>query len=106
MSSYSFRPLARSDYPLLCGWLMQPHVLRWWADDASAEGVEADYGGVIDGAEPCEVFIAYRDGVAIGFTQRLRLDAYPNHLRDIAQVVPVPAGAWSILRGSRWVVPS
>jgi aminoglycoside 6'-N-acetyltransferase len=96
VNSYSFRPLARSDFPLLCGWLTQPHVLRWWADDASPEGVEADYGASIDGSEPCDVFIAHRDGTAIGLVQRLRLAAYPEYLRDIEAIVPVPAGTWSI----------
>jgi aminoglycoside 6'-N-acetyltransferase len=96
MSSYSFRPIARSDFPMLCGWLVQPHVLRWWADDATQEGVEADYGGVIDGTEPCEVFIAHRDGAAIGLAQRLQLSAYPSYADEIRQSVPVPPGAWSI----------
>jgi aminoglycoside 6'-N-acetyltransferase len=66
MNGYSFRPIARSDFAMLSGWLSQPHVARWWADDASPEGVEADYGAVIDGTEPREVFIARRDGSTIG----------------------------------------
>ena len=96
MSSYSFRPLGRNDFPALRGWLSQAHVARWWADDASAEGVEADYGGVIDGTEPAEVFIAHRDGSGIGLAQRLRLADYPHYLRDIEAIVPVPAQSWSI----------
>ena len=96
MSSYSFRPIARNDFPALCGWLSQAHVARWWADDASPEGVESDYGGVVDGAEPADVFIAYRDGSAIGLVQRLRLADYPHYLRDIEAIVPVPAQSWSI----------
>lgn len=96
MSSYSFRPIVRSDFAMLSGWLTQPHVARWWADDASPEGVEADYGPGIDGAEPCEVFIAHRDGSAIGLAQRLRLEAYPPYLREVEAIVPVPRGTWSI----------
>ena len=96
MSSYSFRPLGRNDFPVLCGWLSQAHVARWWADDASPEGVEADYGGVIDGAEPAEVFIAHRGGSAIGMVQRLRLADYPHYLREIEAIVPIPSQSWSI----------
>lgn len=96
MSSHSFRPIGRSDFPLLSGWLMQPHVSRWWADDASPEGIEADYGGCIDGSEPAQVFIAYRDGNPIGVVQRLSLDDYPHYLHEIATVLPVPPGTWSI----------
>lgn len=96
MSSYSFRPLVRTDFPVLSGWLAQPHVSRWWAADASLEGIEADYGPGVDGAEQCEVFVAHRDGSAIGLAQRLRLQAYPQYLAEIAAIVPVPAGAWSI----------
>jgi aminoglycoside 6'-N-acetyltransferase len=31
-SSYSFRPLARADLPLLRRWLKTPEVTRWWGD--------------------------------------------------------------------------
>jgi aminoglycoside 6'-N-acetyltransferase len=96
MSSYSFRPLARNDFAMLSGWLTQPHIARWWADDASPEGVEADYGPVIDGKEPCEVFIAHRDGNTVGLVQRLALAAYPQYVAEIETIVPVPRNSWSI----------
>lgn len=96
MSSYRFRPIARSDFPVVGGWLAQPHVLRWWADDPTAEGVEAAYGGTVDGTEPAEVFIGYRQERALGLAQRLRLDAYPQYLQDIEAITPVPTGIWSI----------
>ena len=96
MSNYSFRPIARSDFELLGGWLLQPHVLRWWADDASPEGVEADYGPCVDGVEASEVFIAHRDSAVFGLVQRLRLDAYPQYLAEIAAIVPVPPCTWSV----------
>ena len=29
---YSFTRVTRADYPLLRGWLAQPHVRAWWGD--------------------------------------------------------------------------
>jgi hypothetical protein len=28
---YAFRPLSRSDLPLVARWLAAPHVVAWWA---------------------------------------------------------------------------
>ncbi len=69
---FTFRPLARADFPLLRQWLLTPHVARWWADDSTDEGLEEHDGGTIDGTEPCEVFIAERADRAIGLAQRFR----------------------------------
>ena len=96
MASFSFRPLARTDFALLRHWLLQPHVQRWWADDPSPEALESDYGGTIDGTEPCDVFIACRDGEPFGLAQRLRLAAYPEYVRDLQALLDVPAFAGSI----------
>ncbi len=96
MDSFSFRPLARSDFALLGHWLAQPHVARWWADDSSLAAIEADYGACVDGREPSEVFIAWRDGTPLGLVQRYRLAAWPEYLRELAPIVLVPAGAFSI----------
>lgn len=96
MSDFDFRSLARSHFPLLGGWLAQPHVARWWAGDSSLVALEADYGGSIDGTEPSDVFIACRDGVPLGLVQRYRLDAYPNTLRELEPIISVPTGAASI----------
>ena len=30
--TYAFRPVTRADYPLLRGWLAQPHMQGWWGD--------------------------------------------------------------------------
>lgn len=91
-----FRPLARGDFPLLAHWLRQPHVARWWADDSTPAGLEADYGGCIDGTEPAEVFIVERDGAAIGLLQRFRIDSYPEYAAELATALRLPPGAWSI----------
>jgi aminoglycoside 6'-N-acetyltransferase len=88
--------MARTDFSLLAHWLRQPHVARWWADDPSPSALEADYGGVIDGSEPAEVFVALREQQAVGLVQRLRLGAYPDYLAQLAPLLPVPADSWSI----------
>jgi aminoglycoside 6'-N-acetyltransferase len=81
---------------MLAHWLRQPHVARWWADDPSPSALEADYGGVMDGSEPAEVFMAFRDQQAVGLVQRLRLGAYPDYLAQLAPLLPVAADSWSI----------
>jgi aminoglycoside 6'-N-acetyltransferase len=96
MEDISFRQLARSDYPLLRSWLLQPHVQRWWADDPSFEALEADYGGCIDGTEPAEVFIALRGDAPFGLAQRYRLAAYPQYVNDLQALLDVPPHAASI----------
>jgi aminoglycoside 6'-N-acetyltransferase len=96
MPSFQFHPLTRSDFPLLCRWLAQPHVQRWWADDASLEAVERDYGGTADGTEPAEVFVTWRGDQPFGLVQRFRLFAYPQYVQALAPLIEVPQGAWSI----------
>ncbi len=93
---FAFRPLTRDDFPLVGLWLREPHVARWWADDPTPKGLEADYGGVIDGTEPAEVFIAYHAGRPIGLAQRFRMDAYPDYRDEVDAVVPVPPAAAGI----------
>ncbi|MEP6826159.1 MAG: GNAT family N-acetyltransferase [Ramlibacter sp.] len=96
MHPFSFHPITRADFALLARWLVQPHVRRWWDDDASMEGIEADYGGCVDGTEPCDVFIARQSEAPVGLIQRLRLAAYPPYLDELAPILAIPAGAWSI----------
>lgn len=91
-----FRLIARSDFPLLSHWLQQPHVARWWADDASIEGIEADYGGNVDGTQPSEVFIVEHEGRDIGLAQRYFIEAYPRYFEELSSLVPLPEGACSI----------
>jgi hypothetical protein len=50
--SISFRPLSRSDFPLLQEWLSAPHVAAWWHETLDLASVYAKYGPRVDGAEP------------------------------------------------------
>jgi aminoglycoside 6'-N-acetyltransferase len=45
---YRFRKVTRADFPLLRGWLAQPHVAAWWGD---AETELAMFGRDLDGDE-------------------------------------------------------
>jgi len=86
------RPLERDDLPLVAEWLARPHVEKWWREASDIAAVEADYGPMIDGADPTEGFIAMRDGRAIGFIQRYLLADYPEWQRAVAVGVGVIPG--------------
>lgn len=92
----AFRRLDTADLPLLGGWLAQEHVARWWNHETSPEAVERDFGPAVRGEEPSEVFVAVLDGHPLGLVQRYRLADYPQYLTELAPVVEVPSGAWSI----------
>jgi aminoglycoside 6'-N-acetyltransferase len=94
--AFDFVPITRADYPLVAGWLRTPAVARWWCDSPEPEALEAEYGGVVDGVEAAEVFIAHRAGRPIGLVQRFALAAYPDYEAEIAQWTEVPAKSWSI----------
>jgi aminoglycoside 6'-N-acetyltransferase len=96
LKPFAFVPIVRADYPQVSAWLRQPHVERWWCDDPAPEAVEAEYGGVIDGAEAAQVFIAHREGRPVGLVQCFALADYPQYVDDIARWTEVPPQAWSL----------
>ena len=69
----AFRPLTRSDFPLLATWFATPHVEPWWQVPWGCVDLEARYGPVIDGTDPTEVLIAIRGGRPIGLVIRSRI---------------------------------
>jgi aminoglycoside 6'-N-acetyltransferase len=79
----SFRPLGRSDFPLVCRWLASPHVARWWMDPADPASVEARYGPSVDGRDPTEVFIIETQRQDIGLIQRYRFRDNPAWERAV-----------------------
>jgi aminoglycoside 6'-N-acetyltransferase len=82
-ASISFRPLRRSDFPLLQQWLCAPHVAAWWHEPLDLAGVEAKYGPRVDGAEPTHVFVIEADGRPVGWIQWYRWADYPEHARQL-----------------------
>ncbi len=74
----AFRRLSRRDFALLSEWLAAPHVETWWRQDHRAAAVEAEYGPVVDGDDPTEVFIVEDRARPIGLIQRYRLSDHPE----------------------------
>ena len=88
--SYSFAPLTRADYPLMRGWLAQPHVRAWWGDPEDEIAlIEADMDGHLAGTGPTDLRL-----VALGGTPFAYVQDYP------AQHWPLPHYA-DVLPGSR-----
>lgn len=96
VGSVGFRPLARSDFPLLAAWLTDPVVARWWNHDTSAEGVERDFRPSVDGSDPAEFFLALDEDGPFGLIQRYPIAAYPEYVEEFEPVYEVPDGALSI----------
>jgi aminoglycoside 6'-N-acetyltransferase len=90
------RPLTRADLPLLCRWLTEPQVARWWDDDASPAAVEAQYGPTIDGADPTRVYLGVHDGRPFGLVQVYAFADEPESAAELATICAVPPGALSI----------
>lgn len=74
-----FRPLAEGDLELLCGWLAEPHVRRFYQPDSiTLEEVRAKYRPRILGEEAVRCVLACQDGEPFGFLQAYRNADYPD----------------------------
>lgn len=82
-NSISFRPLSRSDFPLLQRWLTESHVVAWWRQSLDLAGVEAKYGPRVDGIEPTQVFVIEYRGRPAGWIQWYRWADYPGHAHQL-----------------------
>jgi aminoglycoside 6'-N-acetyltransferase len=87
-----FRPLRRSDFPLLGQWLSAPHVEPWWREPYDPTSIEMTYGPAIDGRDPTELFVVVRGGRSIGLVQRYLIDDNPDWKRSLQPAaVPEPS---------------
>ncbi|BCK55402.1 GNAT family N-acetyltransferase [Nocardia wallacei] len=93
---FSWRRVVAADFPLLAGWLAQPHVRRWWNHEFTPEALERDFGPGVRGAEPGEDLLVSADGEPFGLVQRCRLADYPEYLDELAPLIEVPPGAASL----------
>lgn len=82
-TSVSFRPLGRSDFPLLQEWLSTAHVAAWWHEPLDFASVDAKYGPRVDGAEPTHVFVIECGGRPVGWIQWYLWSDYPGHARQL-----------------------
>ena len=90
-ASISFRPLERSDFPLLQEWLSAPHVSAWWNECLDLPGLEVKYGPCVDGAESTHVFVIQQEVRPIGWIQWYLWADYPEHARQLG-AEPTAAG--------------
>lgn len=90
VAGITFRPVHRSDFPLLARWRAEPHIVRWWGPPPGQAGLEDEHGAEIDGREPTQIFIAEVDGTPVGFMQRYLNRDHPEWDRQIQ--VPGAAG--------------
>lgn len=89
----TWRPLASADLPLICKWLREPQVARWWNHDATTVGVDRDFGPSVRGEEPGEDLVVLLDGRPVGLLQRSVIADYPQDLVEFATLVQVPEAA-------------
>ena len=90
------RPLTRADFPLLCRWLAEPLVARWWAHESTPEAVERDFGPSLDGEDVTALYVGEVAGQPVGLVQVYPIEACPEYVTELAPVCEVPVGALSI----------
>jgi len=80
----SFRALTRDDLPMMLAWMVQPDVAAWYeAEDPTLEGMEREFGAMIDGTDPVRGFIVLVDLTPIGYIQGYRLGDHPDYLSQL-----------------------
>ncbi len=93
----TFRPLERSDFPMLAEWLATPAVHRWWNHEFTAEAVERDFGDKAEGAKATDVYITALDGEPFGLIQYYQLHDYDESIDELTEAgIAVPQSAGSI----------
>jgi aminoglycoside 6'-N-acetyltransferase len=90
-SSISFRPLGRSDFPLLQKWLSASHVAAWWGNPPDLAAVHEKYGPLVDGTQPTHVFVIERGGQPVGWIQWYLWSDYQEHAMQLG-AEPFSAG--------------
>lgn len=83
---YRFRKMTHADYPLLRGWLAQPHVAAWWGDP---ETELALFGRDIDGGAT-DMRIVELDGHPFAYVQDYDVD--PSEMPQYADLPPGARG--------------
>jgi aminoglycoside 6'-N-acetyltransferase len=90
MSVITFRSLTTDDLPLVARWLAEPHVARWWREDAGLASVTQRYLPCLDGRDPTELFVTEVDGSAAGFIQRYLVKDDPGGWADVLRATGTP----------------
>jgi aminoglycoside 6'-N-acetyltransferase len=75
-----FRPMTRADFPSVVSWQAQPHVARWWDDEASdVAGAEEHYGPALDGTDATRLWVVEVNGRSVGMVQDYRIGDHPEY---------------------------
>lgn len=75
----TFRPLAAADFPMLTGWLAQPHVRRFvQKTPMTLEDVASKYGPRVQGEQPIICHVTQRGGEDFGYLQAYRNRDWPD----------------------------
>ena len=89
---YDFPALTEADLPLVCRWLLEPHVSRWWADpprDTYPDDEVDKYRTRVRGADdPTEVFLIRARGRPIGVIECYRIDGDGTYAEALALDAP------------------
>jgi RimJ/RimL family protein N-acetyltransferase len=85
-SGLSFKPLARSDFPLLFSWLRNPAVVPWWdPPPADLAEVEEKHLPQIDGRDEVDAYIMTYEDEPVGFIQAYRLGSDPEYAAAVQE---------------------
>ena len=80
-----FRPVTEADFPLMTGWLAQPHVRTFYQKEPiSLDEVAAKYGGRVRGEDPTRCHLALSAGRPFGYLQCYRNLDWPDWAEEIA----------------------
>jgi aminoglycoside 6'-N-acetyltransferase len=75
-----FRPMTRADFPSVVSWQAQPHVARWWDEEAAdVAGAEEHYGPALDGGDPTRLWVVEVNGRSVGMVQDYRIGDHPEY---------------------------
>ncbi|MDD9911904.1 MAG: GNAT family N-acetyltransferase [Alphaproteobacteria bacterium] len=86
MATFSFTPLASSDFEQLARWLNAPHVrATYQKEPISLEEVTQEYTKKIDENSSVRCHIAWLDGAAVGFLQCYRVVDFPDYGQEIGK---------------------
>jgi aminoglycoside 6'-N-acetyltransferase len=80
------REMGEGDLELVEGWLVEPHVARWYLDGTTLEDELRDCKESLAGAQPTHLYVAEDDGRPIGWCQWYRCDDYPDHAAGVGAV--------------------
>ena len=76
----AFRPLSVDDLQQVFLWLLQPHVVKWYAPAPSSfMEVAAKYGPRTRPGNPVKSFIVSVDGADAGYIQAYDVAAFPDY---------------------------